>query len=433
MKKAVKNDLEQVFQQSYINHREGKFSKAEKGYRKILKKKPEWGQAISALGLVYLDQNRKNKARPLFEKAAGLNPPDLSACYQLGRLKQMENNHQGAIPLYRKMLEQQPEAGLVWNNLGVAYRETGKPDDAMASFRKAVRFVPEMAAAWNNLGVALDEQGQAEEALSAYQKAIEIQPDYVSPRLNSGTILQKAERFKEAETHYRKVLESQPENDIAKFMLQSISEEEEIPDAAPTKHVRSIFDQCSENFEAILVGELEYKIPERLFELVRPYLTPNMEILDIGCGTGLGAELYQPFAKRLTGVDVSEKMLEKAAEKDIYSRLEVFDILQQWTFPVTFDLIYSTDVFVYFGDLNPIIRSAAASLVPGGKIAFSVERLKDDSRDYQLYPSGRYAHSEKYIQTCLSRHGLKILEMDSTVIRKQSGDPVKGFLIVAEK
>lgn len=432
MKKAAKNDFEQMFHKSYTDHKAGRFSKAEKGYRKLLKIKPEWGQPMSALGILYLDQNRPDKAKPLFKKAVGLNPPDLSACYQLGRLKQMENDHQGAIPLYLQMLEQQPELGLVWNNLGVAYRETGKPDDAMASFRSAVRFAPEMAEAWNNWGVALDEKNEADQALNAYQKALEIQPDYASPHLNMGIILQKLERFKEAKIHYRKVLETHPQNEIAQFMLLSINGDA-TPDAAPVGHVRSIFNQCAHNFEALLVDELAYKTPEVLFHMVRPYLFENMEILDLGCGTGLGAVLYQPFAKSLTGVDVSEKMLEKAAEKKIYTSLEVFDIMQPWAFPVKFDLIYSSDVFVYFGDLDQIIRSAGAALAPGGKLAFSVEKLKESSKNYHLYPSGRYAHSINYIQTCLSRHGLEPLKVESTDIRKQSGKPVKGLLVVAEK
>ena len=127
-------------------------------------------------------------------------------------------------------------------------------------------------------------------------------------------LLQKTEQFKEAEEHYNKVLKIQPDNEVAKFMLQSIRGDE-TPDAAPVEHVRSIFDQCAENFETILVQGLEYKTPELLFNLVRPYLTEKMTILDLGCGTGLGAQLYRPFAKSLTGVDVSAKMLKKASEK----------------------------------------------------------------------------------------------------------------------
>lgn len=432
MAKGRKNNLEKDFKKYYSAHRDGRFSEAEKGYRELLKKKPDWGQVLNALGNLFLDQDRPEKAKAVFEKAAGLNPPDLSSCYNLGRLKQLENDHQGAISVYRSMLEQQPDAGIVWNNLGVAYRETGKKDDAIASFQAAVRLAPGMAEAWNNLGVAQDELNLTENALNSYRKAIEIQPDYASPHLNLGISLQKSEQFREAEKHYNKVLDLQPANKTALFMLQSIRGEE-TPDAAPVEHVRSIFDQCAENFETILVEKLEYKTPELLFNLVRPYLTDQMTILDLGCGTGLGAQLYRPFAMSLTGVDVSAKMLEKAFEKNIYDRLEVFDVLQDWAFPAKFDLIYSSDVFVYFGNLDVIIKSASSYLVNGGKMTFSVEELIDNTTDYQLFPSGRYAHSQKYIQETLKRHGLKIMEISRADIRKQSGNPVKGLLIAAIK
>ncbi|MEA2060919.1 MAG: methyltransferase domain-containing protein [Thermodesulfobacteriota bacterium] len=199
------------------------------------------------------------------------------------------------------------------------------------------------------------------------------------------------------------------------------------------EHVRSIFDQCAENFETILVKGLEYKTPKLLFHLVRPYLTEKMSILDLGCGTGLGAQLYRPFAESLTGVDVSAKMLKKASEKKLYDRLDVFDILQEWVFPTKFNLIYSSDVFVYFGNLDKIIKSASSALFKGGKIAFSVEKLKNNTTNYQLYPSGRFAHSEAYIQECLNRHELRTIEINKTDIRNQSGNPVKGLLIVAIK
>lgn len=433
MGKSSKDNIEQMFKKYNSAHRQGNFSEAEKGYQEILKRRPDWSQALNALGKLFLDQDRPDKAKPIFEKAVNLNPSDLSACYSLGRLKQLENDHQGAIIIYKAMLDQQPNDGIVWNNLGVAYREIGKPDDAMASFQAAVKFAPQMPEAWNNLGVAQDELNLTENALHSYRKSIEILPGYVSPHLNLGISLQKSELFKEAQEYYNKVLEIQPDNQVARFMLQSIGGAEATPDAAPVEHVRNIFDQCAENFETILVEKLAYKTPELLFNLVRPYLTQKMTILDLGCGTGLGAQLYQPFAKSLTGVDVSSKMLKKAYEKQLYNRLEVFDILQEWVFSEKFDLIYSSDVFVYFGNLDPIIKSASASLVSGGKLAFSVEKLKDSSANYQLFPSGRYAHSQAYIQACLNRHGLQLMEIKKATVRNQSGNPVKGLLIVAKK
>jgi len=431
-KKNTDDYSEQIFKKSCSAHRQGRLAQAKKGYEKVLKIRPDWGDALNALGSLFLDQSRPDKAKKTFQKAVDLNPPHLPACYSLGRLKQMGNDHRGAMDIYRTMLDRQPDIGEAWNNLGVAYRETGKQDEALSCFQEAVVFAPYMAEAWNNLGVAQDELNMGEKASDSYKEAIEIQPDYASAHLNLGISLQKSERFKEAQEHYTKALEIEPDNETARFMLQSLGDSN-TPDAAPVEHVRSIFDRCAGNFETILVKELEYTTPELLFDLVRPHLTEGINVLDLGCGTGLGAELYRPFATSLTGVDVSSKMLERADAKKIYTSLEVFDLLGEWKFPRKFDLIYSSDVFVYFGNLDPIIRSAAAYLVRGGIITFSVERLGDNGYNYQLFPSGRYAHSQAYIEDCLNRHGLQLMETAKAVIRKQSGNQVKGMLFAATK
>ncbi len=427
------DDYQTILTKASFAHKEGRFAEAEKGYLKVLRRKPAWGQVLNALGTVYLDQSQLDKAKKAFEKAAKLRPPSFPACYNLARLKQRENDHKGAINIYRAILEKQPDFGEVWNNLGVAYRETGDQDEALSSFQQAVKFAPDMAEAWNNLGVAQNELNMIESSSVSYRKAIEIRPDYTSAHFNLGISLQKLEQFKEAEEHYNKVLESKPDDKAAKFMLQSLGVTSATLDAAPVEHVRRIFDQCAGAFEKVLVKDLEYKTPELLFDLVRPYLTKEINVLDLGCGTGLGAQLYRPFAKRLTGVDVSSKMLEKAAEKKIFDQLETFDILQDWSFPQKFDLIYSSDVFVYFGNLDTIVGSVSAYLDSGGIVAFSVEMLEDNSIKYWLSPSGRYAHSPKYIKDCLKQYGLQLIEETTSDIRKESGTLVKGLLIVAKK
>lgn len=430
--KHMKNSREDILKKAFLAHKEGRLAEAEKAYLDLLKEAPDSGPLLNALGTVFLDQTQPEKARQVFEKAANLKPPDISACYNLGRLKQMDEDHKGAIGIFSAIVKQQPRFGFAWNNLGVAYREVGEPDEAISCFRRAVAFAPESAEAWNNLGVAQDEFRMIENALASYKRAIEIQPDYASAYFNIGVSLQKLERFSEAREHYDLVLKINPHDEAARFMLHSLGITN-TPDAAPAQHVRRIFDQCAGTFEKVLVKDLAYKTPELLFNLVSPYLTKNLVVLDIGCGTGLGSQLYRPYAKLLTGVDVSPKMLQKASDKNIYDDLMVFDILQDWAFDQPFDLIYSSDVFVYFGNLDPILRSAASYLVSGGILAFSLEKLEDNSTGYKLFPSGRYAHSNMYVENCLTHHGFEKVEQSGTVIRKQSGDAVKGLLIVAKK
>ena len=90
-------------------------------------------------------------------------------------------------------------------------------------------------------------------------------------------------------------------------------------------------------------------------------------------------------------------------------------------------------MFVYFGNLAPILESASSCLVPDGILAFSVEKLADPGSGYRLFPSGRYAHSQAYVENCLKEHGMAIVRAAEATIRKQSGDEVAGVLVVAKK
>jgi len=232
--------------------------------------------------------------------------------------------------------------------------------------------------------------------------------------LKQAALAHEEGRLADAEKAYLEILSEKPESGSVLNALGTVLLDQGQPDKAKKYFEKAV--------NLILVNELEYKTPELLFNLVSPHLKEDLTVLDLGCGTGLGAQFYRPYAKLLIGVDVASKMLQKASEKNIYDDLIVFDILQDWSFPQPFDLIYSSDVFVYFGNLDPIFRSASSYLVQGGIIAFSVERLEDDSTGYHLFPSGCYAHSHRYIRDCLKHHGLAPVEETESVIRKQSGD-----------
>ena len=66
---------EHLLQRASTDHREGRLDEAEKGYLEVLRRKPDWGPVLNALGTVFLDQSRPDKARQAFEKAAELQPP----------------------------------------------------------------------------------------------------------------------------------------------------------------------------------------------------------------------------------------------------------------------------------------------------------------------------------------------------------------------
>ena len=47
----------------------------------------------------------------------------------------------------------------------------------------------------------------------------------------------------------------------------------------------------------------------------------SLDVLDAGCGTGLCGPLVAPYARRLSGVDLSAGMLARAKEKNVYDAL----------------------------------------------------------------------------------------------------------------
>src|SRR6202012_4484032 len=106
---------------------------------------------------------------------------------------------------------------------------------------------------------------------------------------------------------------------------------------------------------------LKYEAPQLLHAaLQRPGQLPResgLRILDLGCGTGLCGPLLRPWAARLVGVDLSPKMLSKAAARGVYDQLNCAE-LTQWLAEEAqpFDVIVCADVLCYFGDLAQALR-----------------------------------------------------------------------------
>ena len=148
-------------------------------------------------------------------------------------------------------------------------------------------------------------------------------------------------------------------------------------------------------------------------------------IADLGCGTGLfGVEIHQ-FCEHLEGVDLSEKMLDKAKEKDSYKKLikqDLIDYLSNAT--LNFDYFVSTDVFIYIGDLADVFRLIKSRNKTGGKLAFSTEDY--DGEGFFLEQSGRYSHSKKYIEDLCKRFGYELSHFETQPLRKEKNQYIRG-------
>ena len=209
-------------------------------------------------------------------------------------------------------------------------------------------------------------------------------------------------------------------------------------DAALTPdYVRALFDGYAENFDRDLEGKLRYRVPELLRAAVTRVwngANPTCAILDLGCGTGLCGKVFAPHIRHLSGVDLSPKMLARAAATGLYHELAADDIVRWMNLTERrFDLVLAADVLVYLGDLRPLFEAVRRVLIPGGLFAGTVEQLPaTEGQDFLLQPKRRYAHAESYLMRLTESHGFLPITLEPCIPRHEAGQPVSGMLFVIQ-
>ena len=315
------------------------------------------------------------------EEVLRAEPHHAEALYKLGNVRKAQGDLAGAAGHYRRLLERQPGH----------------------------------AEALNNLGALCQGRGEDQEAERCYRLALQNRPGLAQPYLNLGRMLQTAGRMAEAASLYGAALAQGLDAEVFGHLLAA-SDGAPSP-RAPESYVRATFDAFAPEFEQRL-AELGYEVPQRLAALVARHTAGGrpMQVLDLGCGTGLAGEALGATVRHLVGVDLSPKMLQSAARKRHYTELHEADILA-WLDgeSARFDLVLAADVFIYIGDLGPLFQGIVRCLRPGGLLGFSVELCAGGS--YRLLPSGRYAQSPAYLGQLAGQWGLEVLEREALEIR----------------
>jgi predicted TPR repeat methyltransferase len=280
-----------------------------------------------------------------------------------------------------------------------AAAEDGAWQEAAELFEQTIERAPDWTAAWIGLGDARAASGDRVQALEAYRRALGIDPaDLHGAALKIAAL------------------------DPATLPLQ-----------APQAYVSALFDEYAARFEAHLTESLAYHGPADLADaLAEAGRTRFSHAIDLGCGTGLGGVALRSAVSTLTGVDLSVKMVEAARAKGIYERLEARDILAflKDEPAESAGLILAADVFVYLGDLMPVLCEAARVLTKDGTVAFTAQRC---SAGMEVGPDLRFAHSLDVISDVLTRCGFRILLLREHSTRREKGRDVPGLLAVAAR
>lgn len=172
--------------------------------------------------------------------------------------------------------------------------------------------------------------------------------------------------------------------------------------ATDNKALENAYDQWAEKYDEHVTG-FGYQIPAVAAGLFGRYIRLDAKpILDAGAGTGMmGAVLDALGYKGQVGIDMSKGMLEKAAQRNIYTDLHQMVLGESLDFPSDqFSACQSMGVFtaghapaIGFDELVRVVR-------PGGYIFFSLMEEIYETKGYRkkfeaLEQEGKWQLAEK--------------------------------------
>ena len=128
------------------------------------------------------------------------------------------------------------------------------------------------------------------------------------------------------------------------------------------------------------------------------YVEAKGKVLDLGCGWGRDAHLFYEKGFEVYGVDLSEKMINRARELYTGISFEIQDIRNLNFENESFDGIWASACLLHIpkSDLIDVLRNLHKILKPGGHIFVSVKEKLINQLDEEFTPDFRYDGSFKF-------------------------------------
>lgn len=377
----------------------GQPKRAEEAARRAVQLAPEWPVAVTELGLLLARQNQFGPAIECAQKAMALdgNNPDV-----LGR----------AIGIAQRA--QHLELAKQW-------------------LARAVEMAPHDPAIRSQLAWNLRLTGQAEEALKHYDAVLQAKPhEIVALMGRAQTLLDQGKKeLAAADTAALVALDGGNET----FRYWHEVAQGGTPARQPLNMVREMYDGMAGYYDQHIVAGLKYKLPREVARQIRQLYPDSVNVLDLGSGTGLLGACLGRVEGALVGVEISLKMIEQAARHGVYDRFHSVDLVDalQETPAGLYDVIAALDVFIYVGELDPLIPNALRVLRAGGHFIFSCESAQEDEADLMLRATQRYAHKRSRIEAMCRAAGFADVTVQDMPLRYEDMEPVQGFLVTAKK
>ena len=365
---------------------------------------------------------QKEKALKIFYQAHLLDDEDVTVLVHIADLEAEAGNAATAEKFYKKAIALDEENVQAHTNLANLLCAQKRTVEALEEYRAAVLVAPQTPEISYNLALILKSLKEYEQALDLMFHAFYLAPEHNDWALNLAETLVLLEA--EAPEKALKITENwhnkMPEHIVVKHLWAVINHQ---PSEVEAEYNKLLFNNFAATYEQTL-AKINYAAVDKIAELYAPL---DGQILDLGCGTGLLAQKLKTAQNSFIGVDIAERMLEIAEQKNVYKQLVNTDIVEylQTNKVEPLDMIVAADVFCYFGDLAPILALCAPH-----ELIFSVE-INEDAATFAVQPNGRYRHNPAYVEELLQKAGYSKIERHRLVLRQENGADVWGIIFKA--
>ena len=398
--KQIPNDPRVFMLAGVMAEKSGNIQGAFTALERAVSLSPDWGPGLLELALLQARQNQFEKAIATAEKVAHLEPKNLQVLAGVVDIAHRANHLEMAVRHLRRGLTLVPGDATLRHMLARDLSALGQFDEALATWSTLIEENPRDTQALMGRVQTHIAQGQPTRAL----------PDTTA------------------------LLELAPGDSV--YAYYNALAHGATPAHQPAELNRGLFDDMAEFYDLHMVRGLKYQLPKQIAEKITA-LHPDkkLNILDLGCGTGLLGVYLGRIDGFLIGVDISKAMIAQAARYEVYDRFHNVNLLDalEDTPAALYQAITALDVFIYAGELSGAVADALRILTPGGHLMFSCETAPEDGPDLVLQATGRYAHKRSHIETLCQAAGFDTVTVEDTVLRHENQAPVQGFVVVAHK
>ncbi|MFD1095841.1 tetratricopeptide repeat protein [Salegentibacter chungangensis] len=194
------------------------------------------GEIAKNIALIYISQEKNDKAIAAMESAKAENPGDVGLLQAEANMYYQMGDKEKYRELMEDLVEEAPDDPSLYYNLGVSSAELGKTEKAIEYYKKALELDPDMNEARMNIVVAIlakerdiiDEMnglGMSKEDDKRYKELME----------------ERKEIYKEAIPYLEKVIEKDPQNINAIQTAMNIYSQLDMPEKA--KEMKAMLEQ----------------------------------------------------------------------------------------------------------------------------------------------------------------------------------------------